>query len=114
MILVLNETTGKGGYWTRWSGYAPLEDDDREWKRAAYRYFAAHPEPKPWEDAKPGEVWLVTLSHCEPQICQVLKTHKFLPTQTDTGGQPPALPLDHPTIITAHKIWPEPRIGGTE
>ena len=52
--------------------------------------------------------------HCEPQICQVLKTHKFLPTQTDTGGQPPALPLDHPTIITENKIWPERRIGGVE
>lgn len=35
------------------------------------------------------------------------KTHRFLPIQTETGGQPPALPLDHPTIITARKIWPE-------
>lgn len=23
-------------------------------------YFAAHPAPKPWQDAKPGEVWSIT------------------------------------------------------
>ena len=102
-ILLLNETTGDTNY---------------EWERLAYsgpglRYFDAHqqpepePEPKPWEAAKPGEVWLVTCRHCEPQICQVLSSRKFLPTQTETGYQPPVLPLDHPTIITAHKIWPK-------
>lgn len=26
----------------------------------AQAYFAAHPEPKPWHDAKPGEVWSIT------------------------------------------------------
>lgn len=26
---------------------------------AARAYLAAHPEPKPWHDAKPGEVWLL-------------------------------------------------------
>ena len=29
-----------------------------EHQRAARAYFKAHPEPKPWHDAKPGEVWL--------------------------------------------------------
>lgn len=29
--------------------------------RAARAYFAAHPEKKPWHDAKPGEVWVLTL-----------------------------------------------------
>ena len=27
---------------------------------AARAYFDAHPEPKPWHDAKPGEVWSIT------------------------------------------------------
>ena len=76
----------------------------------ARRYFAAHPEPKPWEDAQPGEVWLVTLRHCEPQICQVLKTRRFLPIQTEAGYQRPTFPLDHPTITAGRRIWPE---GGT-
>ena len=26
---------------------------------AARAYFEAHPEPKPWHDAKPGEVWSI-------------------------------------------------------
>jgi hypothetical protein len=26
---------------------------------AARAYFDAHPEPKPWHDAKPGEVWVL-------------------------------------------------------
>ncbi|MEW1705984.1 hypothetical protein AB0230_01975 [Microbacterium sp. NPDC089190] len=29
--------------------------------RAARAYFDAHPEPKPWHDAKPGEVWELTV-----------------------------------------------------
>lgn len=27
---------------------------------AAGRYFAAHPEPKPWEDAEEGDIWVLT------------------------------------------------------
>lgn len=30
------------------------------WGHAACAYRIAHPEPKPWHDAKPGEVWLIT------------------------------------------------------
>jgi hypothetical protein len=32
--------------------------------RAARAYFAAHPEPepRPWEDAQEGEVWLLDLT----------------------------------------------------
>lgn len=29
--------------------------------RAARAYFDAHPEPKPWHDAEPGEGWLLTI-----------------------------------------------------
>lgn len=29
---------------------------------AARAYFDAHPEPKPWHDAKPGEVWVLTVA----------------------------------------------------
>ena len=27
----------------------------------ARRFFDAHPEPKPWHDAKPGELWVIRL-----------------------------------------------------
>jgi hypothetical protein len=32
-------------------------------KRAARAFFEAHPERKPWEDAKPGEVWEINGFH---------------------------------------------------
>lgn len=35
----------------------PISDHDL----AAARYFKAHPEPKPWHNAKPGEVWVLTI-----------------------------------------------------
>jgi hypothetical protein len=35
-----------------------VASSEAEW--AARAYFAAHPEPKPWHDAKPGEVWEIT------------------------------------------------------
>lgn len=31
------------------------------WVESAARYFAAHPEPKPWETASAGELWKVYL-----------------------------------------------------
>lgn len=33
--------------------------------RAARAFFEAHPESKPWHDAKPGEVWLLTVDGYE-------------------------------------------------
>ena len=37
-----------------------------KFSEVARRYFAAHPEPKPWHDAKAGEYWLVTLEGADP------------------------------------------------
>ncbi|MCW2287000.1 hypothetical protein EDF60_1651 [Leucobacter luti] len=33
--------------------------------KAGHAYFAADPEPKPWHDAKPGEVWALTYEGVE-------------------------------------------------
>lgn len=45
------------------SGDADAWDNDaaRNFYSAARAYFAAHPETKPWHDAKPGEVWDVVV-----------------------------------------------------
>ena len=39
----------------------------------ARRYFQAHPEPKPrpWEEAKPGEIWEIGLLELGPSACLV-------------------------------------------
>lgn len=33
----------------------------RELQEVAREYFDAHPEPKPWRDAKDGEIWALTI-----------------------------------------------------
>lgn len=55
-VRVIDELTGT---------YAPLWERDvkpperRSMYATAARYFEAHPEPKPWHDAKPGEAWVL-------------------------------------------------------
>ena len=57
-VRVMDESTG---------AYASLwERDVKHFERGsmhatAARYFAAHPEKKPWHDAKTGEVWLLKM-----------------------------------------------------
>ena len=73
----------------------------------AGRYFAAHPEPKPWEEAKPGEVWVLT---------RWGTAETFLVTDGEfiTADLAVIVDLDDDSITAGRRIWPEPRIGGAE
>ena len=64
-VVVLDESTGVSDVVFKQSR-KPTKDSD--FTLVAARYFAAHPdeEPKPWEDAKVGEYWLVTLEGAGP------------------------------------------------
>ena len=71
--------------------------------RTARRYFAAHPEKKPWHGAKTGEVWLLDieddLNRETPAVVTgqpEFRTH--LGVYFDLGS---------PQIVHARKIWPE-------
>ena len=98
-ILLLDENTG---------------DNHWEWEHTASpgpaaRYFAAHAdvEPRPWEEAKPGEVWVLTRwGTAEP----------FLVTGSEfiTADLAVIVDLDDDSITAGRRIWPEPRIGGAE
>lgn len=56
--LVIHEPTARMfDVWEVRSVWSALLDDVRA---VADAYFAAHPEPKPWHDAKPGELWELT------------------------------------------------------
>ena len=55
-VRLLNELSGER--WLSWERIAIYD--------SSARYFAAHPEPKPWHDAKAGEYWLVTLEGADP------------------------------------------------
>ena len=66
----------------------------------ARRYFAAHPEPKPWEEAKAGEVWILTRYGAEEPF--FVTGGEF--TSTDLAV---ATDLDDPRITDGRRIWPE-------
>lgn len=78
----------------------------REGSRAevARRYFAAHPEPKPWHDAKANEAWVITTSEGEQQAAYTIGERN--------GGVHFETPsfvfeLDDPQIVHAVRLWPE-------
>lgn len=66
---------------------------------AAKAYDAAHPEPKPWHDAKPGEVWNVTPAGGKPSNAWVLDSGAFM---YENEGWNKAKDL-----VAGHRIWPE-------
>ena len=75
----------------------------------ARRYFAAHPEPepRPCEESKPGEVWVLT---------RWGTAETFLVTGSEfiTADLAVIVDLDDDSITAGRRIWPEPRIGGGE
>ena len=71
-----------------------------KFSEVARRYFAAHPEPKPWEEAKAGEVWILTRYGAEEPF--FVTDGEF--TSTDLAV---ATDLDDPRITDGRRIWPE-------
>lgn len=64
-VRVMDETTGHE--------YVYVENNRSWWedkaeREAADRYFEAHPETKPWDEAEPGEVWELTDSEGREQL----------------------------------------------
>lgn len=69
-------------------------------QRALREFFAAHPEPKPWHEAKPGEVWELT------------HDGNLGAWHVNGGGKeffaPGALlDIDNEDITAGRRIWPE-------
>lgn len=65
---VVNENTGLSLMATR--GGVKRHDDAHA--DAARAYFDAHPERKPWHDAKPGEHWSLTVEGVEREYVAIL------------------------------------------
>ena len=83
-----------------------------KFSEVARRYFAAHPEPKPWHAARPDcdEIWVLTIHGCEQPV--YVTEFGGEPTFQVPGGE--TMSLSHGSITAGHRIWPEPRIGGAE
>lgn len=70
----------------------------------AYNYFAAHPKPKPWHDANPGEVWVLTYGGEETAHVWTDRWagpgHAFVSDRAIVES-------DDPDITAGRRIWPE-------
>lgn len=99
-LLVVNEVAGAS------MEYVQADDDGTEYvdrdepaAKVARAYFEAHPERKPWEDAKTCEVWLLTVDGIES------------PWTVNNAGvfEDPSstIELDNRNITAARRIWPE-------
>ena len=100
-ILVLNELTGDTLRARRTDEFK--EDRDGTIYAAAVAYFQAHPERKPWEDAKPGEAWEITYTGlASPQVTKVAIRTDRNTWKTDVLE----MEFNH-AITAARRIWPE-------
>lgn len=102
--VVLNETTGHNITFLR----GQVNRHGSDYAQCALAFFEAHPEPKPWHDAKQGEVWVVktTLEWEQAEIVTpraVTSTGKFM----DVNAHHPAVEVTSPRIVEARRIFPE-------
>lgn len=96
-------------------GYARAEDDhrgsvhrphDNPFALAARAYFAAHPEPKPWHDAQPGEVWVLTTENVGDEIAaRVADLNEMIVFEYIKGLT--RIAVTDTRIVTGRRIWPE-------
>lgn len=107
-VHVLDESSGIGA--ARFIHRNGDPDNPTAEYKAAYAYFEAHPERKPWEAAKPGEVWLLT-TRDEVNVPAVTSSSSsgrvvFTGATHDAGGtEEIALSSDY--IISARRIRSE-------
>jgi hypothetical protein len=98
-IFVTDERDGRQLLMRRGDEYPSLP----EYTEAARAYFEAHPEREDWEDAKPGDIWVITLEGYEVayQSTSSFAGHVYL------GGADDTIELNSTMITAARRIWPE-------
>ena len=102
VVNVVDETTGQSGLYGRvdaqHTGYMDVLGNN------ARLYFDAHPlpEPRPWEDAKPGDVWVLTVDGAEYAwgVGSGVDRGRFIYAGGETN-----LPKDDPDITAGYPLW---------
>lgn len=109
-VRIIRESDGATGSWP----IEPLSDETGEFSDAARAYVAAHPERKPWHDAKPGETWRLTVNSLGPTgatlTFNVIGDEDRPPirfARPQISGQQMEYPVDSPDINGGRRIWPE-------
>ena len=102
-VLVLDESTSRSAVWHRHENPMFNGAFGRD---EAKRYFEAHPEPKPWHDATPGEVWVLHDTG--------FPDSEGLPYVVGADGfrlvgfeRLRPIPFTSPKIVKAVRLWPE-------
>ena len=102
-VLIMDESTGRGAEYSRQTANASSDNyGDRLKRQSARAYFAAHPEPKPWHDAKPGDVWVLTVAGKEHPWGFDPIDQRFV----YAGGES-WLRRNDEMISAGRRIWPE-------
>ncbi|WP_431785348.1 hypothetical protein [Microbacterium maritypicum] len=104
LVGVLRESDGSQARYDRHD--FPTSEADR-WlghRDAAVAYFEAHPERKPWQAAKPGEVWILSTADGENAAYSVMTVREAGTVFESHEGR---YSLDDADIEDARRIWPE-------
>lgn len=106
-ITVFNEQTGRS------NGLISREEATRfpnaPWAAVATAYFDAHPEPKPWHDAKPGEIWELGIGDgYRENSATVIDTEEGLRFVWNVGGKNGLhnIPITYYDIDYGTKVFP--------
>lgn len=70
---------------------------------AADAYFDAHPEPKPWHEAKPWETWLITFDGAQEAVT-LDEDREFRDRNAPHNGW---AHITDPSITAGRRLWPE-------
>ena len=76
-----------------------------KFSEVARRYFAAHPEPKPWDAAQPDEIWVLTINNDTEEVFRCGENGLYsLKTGNPLGS---LLSCGSNKITAGRRIWPE-------
>ena len=104
-VNVLDERTGR--LHMRHKRQVAHRETNPAFSEAAFSYFAAHPEPKPWHDAKIGEVWLLGFaSQTRPAIVVEDDGAPWFMVADDINT-PSRFKLSSEAFTDARRIFPE-------
>jgi len=76
-----------------------VEESRSEYGIAARAFFDAHPEPKPWQDAQPGGVWLITVEG-KPPVPMIATTYGTFTAQLGEYS------VNDELITAGRRLWP--------
>lgn len=102
-VIVFEESSPTAAI-TFWRNVNHAEVTSGAYMDAARAYFESHPERKPWQDAKAGDIWAVVQpDHTVERAYRVDQNLNFIDL-LDGGG---LYGNDVNCIMTARKVWPE-------